>query len=1450
MSSKCQEILDEWQEGCFYTQEHLAEAYCTFLHALLEDVTEVDTRAIAFLKAGFEAFLRHHGGDDPQATLAYRLALAMVGGSHAPPAPTTPQEEAADEPSTSESTPCPTTPCHATPRPTSPSSEDADELSTPESPQPGTSKRAREEDEDPLEEPPQPTLEVLETRERKLKRFNNLAFREEMFLVKGLGNELPSEDLMVSLFDTMLQRQREAVQAKDDDKVVLNIENSDTPDKPIWFKIRRTDQLNGQVVLDKLTRVLNSNQNFLIDGQLKIGYTHIPVPEAAGRRINRAPNETMDQWLDRKIKAASIFSPENSEDSMCLTRSAAVAVARGSMHRQAFYKMKQPQSIVQKKEAEKLCALANIDPQQPCGLDEIRRLQNAMPDFRLCVYTDKDPTHCVFKGPYAPFRKNVHILWYKQHFYAIFTPCQVFEYKFECDKCVIFYNHKGEHRCKDSCGRCFGPALHEDVPLKRCTSCFHYFAGEECFQNHLTLKLPGSTQTKCEAYKFCNGCETSYTTFRGRKHVCGFVYCKFCRLNVKEGHLCYMQPWQEKEKKENWNYVSVYYDIETTQCDPVQDARDVFEHKPNLLVSQAVCEECCHIPQNDYFCQVCKTRQNIFHSLEDQNINVISSFLDYLKTFPSKTQVLLIAHNAKSFDGIFILQELIRRQLKPELILQGCKIICMKLGNWKFIDSLMFLPMPLSSMPKSFSLNELKKGYWPYLANKPEYYNYEGPLLPKELYCESGMKAKAADAFNTWYEEQVGKNYVFNFKRELIDYCISDVTILRGACQAFRKLFNDLVSFDPMFHCMTLSAACMAAYRKNFMPLNKISIVPPGGYHGRGKQSHIALEWLDYESHKLGKKIQTILNDREQSVLGRQVDGYIELNLPNGALERRIYQFQGDYFHQCPIHYPAQGEHGENRYERTVRLTELFRKSGYSVVEMWECEWKRQRETDPDIKTYFQAHPSTHVPALNLRDALCGGRTSALRMHHKANLEAGETIKMVDVVSEYPNACLREAYPYGIPKIYLGTDTDLPPLHEWNGVAKCIVLPPRDLFLPVLPYKCNGKLMFPLCRTCAETQNQDRCCHEDPAQRQLMGTWCSPELKLAVQEKGYTLIKVFELYQYPGTMQYNPNTGEDGLLSAYIRCFMALKIQASGWPPECDTPEKKQKFVDDVKKYDGIVIDPLKMEHNPALRTLAKLILNSFWGKFGEKIIRSKTHLIYDYAELMKFVADPSIEFQNLIPLSDECLQLTCKPVDDSEESLPTSSLLIASFTTCFGRLQLYKYLDIVKERACYHDTDSVAFISRPGQPDLPLGTHLGDLTDQVVEDYGPGSFIIEFAAGGPKNYGYVVAVGGDLSNLRICIKVRGITINKSCDRLVTFEQLKAMVLGEEEKITVPIPRQIARLPGWRLVTRSTSKNWQAQNTKRRRVDKEHTVPYGYNAWANEPEEDQDLLEAMDILME
>ncbi|KAE8738536.1 hypothetical protein FOCC_FOCC015980 [Frankliniella occidentalis] len=200
------------------------------------------------------------------------------------------------------------------------------------------------------------------------------------------------------------------------------------------------------------------------------------------------------------------------------------------------------------------------------------------------------------------------------------------------------------------------------------------------------------------------------------------------------------------------------------------------------------------------------------------------------------------------------------------------------------------------------------------------------------------------------------------------------------------------------------------------------------------------------------------------------------------------------------------------------------------------------------------------------------------------------------------------------------------------------------------------------------------------------------------------------------------------------------------------------------------------------------------------------------------------------------------------DDCLKTTSLIHAAQTTAHGRLLLYKYLDIVGERALYHDTDSVCFLSVPGQPEPEIGQYLGDMTDQLADEFGDGSYIQEFISAGCKNYGMSVVIRGDPKDIKTIVKVRGISINTSCDNVVTFDRLRDMVLSDEKKLTtVNIPSQIARIPGWRIVTRDATKTWRVCLTKRRRISGGRTVPYGYQDTLLD-DEDYDLLNIMESL--
>ena len=69
-------------------------------------------------------------------------------------------------------------------------------------------------------------------------------------------------------------------------------------------------------------------------------------------------------------------------------------------------------------------------------------------------------------------------------------------------------------------------------------------------------------------------------------------------------------------------------------------------------------------------------------------------------------------------------------------------------------------------------------------------------------------------------------------------------------------------------------------------------------------------------------------------------------------------------------------------------------------------------------------------------------------------------------------------------------------------------------------------------------------------------------------------------------------------------------MEASGWAPELDTEEKRMEFVRKELEERGIVIDPNNVEKNEALRTLAKLLLNSMCKSFRLDWARKKSRAL------------------------------------------------------------------------------------------------------------------------------------------------------------------------------------------------------------------------------------------------
>ncbi|KAK3708940.1 hypothetical protein QZH41_002810 [Actinostola sp. cb2023] len=638
-----------------------------------------------------------------------------------------------------------------------------------------------------------------------------------------------------------------------------------------------------------------------------------------------------------------------------------------------------------------------------------------------------------------------------------------------------------------------------------------------------------------------------------------------------------------------------------------------------------------------------------------------------------------------------------------------CMYMYVKGLNLKFKDSLCFLPMALRKFSKTFNLPE-EKGYFPHFFNTPANQDYVGSYPVLEFYGVETMKEEDAEKLRLWHTEQHGKT--FHLQEELKHYCQQDVILLKRGVLEARRIFLDVTGFDPFVKCITLASACMWSYRYRFMPPNSIGIIPQGGYTPQDIQSLKAKKWLwRLEQQTPGLRLHTCYSvEGETSILGAKVDGY-------EPKTRTVYQFHGCFWHACPLCFTnAQMFHPKLRQKMgdirnaTEQRTRRMREWGFKVVEMWEHEWDGM-QSDDNNDTFPQW--MKHREPLNPREGLFGGRTNALKLHFKC--PEGSRVDYVDFTSLYPSVMLSGgAYPVGHPTL-IRRDFKSPLTEHYYGFNKVKVLPPRHLYIPVLPSHIQNKLMFVLCRTCAEQlrQTKGRCCH-NTEERALVGTWTTPELKKAIA-LGYVILDVYEVWHYPET---------------------------------------------------------------------SLVLFGNLWGKFGQNPHLPVTEYVDDPKRFAELMFGPKTEVKHLLLINENLAQLQYDRVDDFTRESGFASVVHAAFVTSFARLKLYRYLEELQERVLYFDTDSIFYVTHPGQVLLPLGDYLGDLTSELKR---PGDFIREFVSTGPKSYAYVTDQGEKE------VKCKGIPLNVMSSAVINFKTMLRLVEGMEEKYVVTEPHRIQR---------------------------------------------------------
>ena len=1337
-------------------------------------------------------------------------------------------------------------------------------------------------------------------------------------------------------------------------------------EKAIIVTPREVGELNPQDILDYIDEVVNSAGEIPADEALDINVAVIKSI-VGGARMYVYSNEDF-------IKKRSVITISN-KDNSCLPRAIVVGLAllnknkneESEVHKRKYDSVRNSRNGMQKRLAVQMRTKVGIGDRVGT-LADIKAYEDYL---KVCINVISVSCNKKIIQGSQQYEDRIYLIHTLKnpsdqvgHFNTVSNVSGVLGVQYFCEECMKGFHNRDKHKCRVWCNVC-GRGNCVNLQLKKCPDCNRHCRSEECFRAHKKTTNNGRGANKgktipslCQQNWQCPQCGITLKVDKRKpgEHECGECLCNICEQYYDgDYHLCYMRSIDPDDSNDKF----IFYDFECQQDNEKK------QHIPNYVVSHSSCDECEKISVssiskcnncgsrcemcNEYNselkeyermpCGDCGFRQVIFDGTDTKE-----KFCKWLFTKAHKGYT-VIAHNARGYDSYFLYDYLMVTGNRPDpVIFSGSKIMYMYVQSlgMKLLDSLNFLPMPLAKLPKSFGLEEKKKGFFPHFFNTKENQNAELSSLPDiNYYDPDSMSKERRKDFLNWYEEN--KNLSFDFQKEMKEYCISDVDILLNACCKFRELVKSSTgekeeiedvhnmvfktihhnAVDP-FSFLTIASVCMGVFRSKFLEetwlvltkeeadknptcvhntecvcdwfaarkvngfselevlvntnwvkcenmsivkrkfLNsQIGIIPQGGYSG-DRHSKNSIEWLlalEKKKNDEGKniKIQHARTEEGEKVvtytqnvkrpIRYKLDGYFEYNGRKFACE-----YQGCNWHGCPRCFQSDRESTMNggkslaqRYRETELKCKRLRAMGFIVIEKWSCEFKEELEKNVELATYVESL-NIHNP-INLRDCYFGGRTNALTLHKEFEEEEDEKGQYLDFTSLYPAVMKYKRFPIGHPEriinkfrgiqtekcqgncIYReckGEHLKLP----YFGIIKARFIPPTNVYHPVLPVRINGKLMFPLCYNCAQKENEKEC-NCCPSERAFTYTYCTPEVEVAIN-MGYIIEEIYEVLHWPDSSVHDRSEPNSGLFTNYVNTFLKLKQQASGFPPNISTEEEKDEYIQLYLQNEGILLDKEKIKKNPGIRSISKLALNSFYGKFGQKTNMKKSEFIDDIGQFFKRVTDHGKCLLDFHIMNEKVILLEFKNSEDFDPASFNTNVLISAFCTCWARLELWSIMNKLGERVLYHDTDSIIFTeSDKDTYTPPTGDYLGQLTNELCckevdcEGCEEGHWITEFVSCGPKNYSFKLNTG------QIICKVRGFSLNYRNSQIVNFQSMKDTLFSWKKKENVElvtVTTEIARhkYADPHLYTRDVEKRYSVVYNKRRVLDNFATVPYGY----------------------
>jgi hypothetical protein len=268
-------------------------------------------------------------------------------------------------------------------------------------------------------------------------------------------------------------------------------------------------------------------------------------------------------------------------------------------------------------------------------------------------------------------------------------------------------------------------------------------------------------------------------------------------------------------------------------------------------------------------------------------------------------------------------------------------------------------------------------------------------------------------------------------------------------------------------------------------------------------------------------------------------------------------------------------------------------------------------------------------------------------------------------------------------------------------------------------------------------------------------------------------------------------------------------------PFNCPEEEYRQKA-----RSLGIELDQLAA--NPGLRFIAKICLNSLWGKFGQSLKIKQNEYIDNQKDFYNVILSDKIENLSLAFLTDRVVYCSYEKKDEFLQCSYNTNIYIACYTSSWARLRLYEMLDKLDREVCYCDTDSVLYIENERTKpivDKYIGDSLGEWTDEL-----DGKYMDFWCCAQAKDYGYSLNDGKQVG------KVKGFRVNAETETKMTNEQRINLIKGISSQVEINYNQFVIK--NNKIFTKELVKHWSFKFDKRiiRKLsdDEIDSLPYGY----------------------